>query len=282
MNYTQSTVTSQIKQLETELGVQLFDRIGKKVYLTEIGQKILANSYNIIADSNKIKELTENTSVIDGKLRFGTLFSLYVPTLQPLIPYFHKQYPKAEIMLKLGVTKELSSLLNNNKVDFILTLDEKLAVENWVKLLEIYNPAIFICAPDHKFARCKDLNIDDVLQEEFILTRIGCNYRYMFDNVLKKIGRTVTPYLELDDMVSIIDFVHESKSISLLPRSTVTEAIKDGALATFTVKDVEIPMWTQLLHLKYKYLTPTMQIFIKLLKERLLGTIDSFPKEGNR
>ena len=75
LNYTQSTVTSQIKQLETELGVQLFDRIGKKVYLTEIGQKILANSYNIIADSNKIKELTENTSVIDGKLRFGTLFS---------------------------------------------------------------------------------------------------------------------------------------------------------------------------------------------------------------
>ena len=273
LGYTQSTITAQVKQLESELGVMLFDRYGKHVYLTEMGKNILNDVEKMILAANHIKTITQDKNMLNGKIFFGTLFSIYVPTLPPLIQQFHRECPNVELNLKLGVTKELISMLNNNRIDILMILDKEIDNVHWVKLAECYTPSIFICSPHHRLAWKQNVELDDILNEEFILTRTGCNYRYLLDNILTEQEKVITPFLESDDMPSIMDFVHDNNYLSLLPQITVQKYLDSGYLASFDVKGIKIDTWTQLFYHKSKYLTPAMWKFAKMLM-RVIQTND--------
>ena len=233
LGYAQSSVTTQIKSLEQELNVRLFDRISTKVYLTDIGKEILEYANSIIDSTNNIKTITQTPDSVKGKIRLGTLFSLYVPSIPSVIQKYHQKYPNVEVMVKLGVTKELVQLLNENKVDFILTLDRKFKRHNWNKIFEYYTPAVFICSPNNPLAN-KKLPLKSLVDKEFVLTRTACNYREIFDAELLTRKYQIIPFLEIDDMPSIMDIIHNSNAISLLPIKTVATALKNKYLAKNT------------------------------------------------
>lgn len=272
LGYTQSTVSIQIRELERELNVRLFDRINKKIYLTATGQEILKYAHEVICNTNKIKNYSLDYKNPTGKIRFGTLFSIYVPLIRPLLIDYHHRYPHVEIMVKLGVTKELMAMLNNNYVDFILTMDERYSTVHWTNAGERIDEAVFLCSSNDSLANAKDVDIETLLNKDWILTRQGCNYRYQLDEQLNAHNLEPHPILEIDDMPTILDFVAHQNAISLLPYITAKSYIERGLISKFTIKNIQIKMWTQLFYHQTKWLTPACQLFMQDIQKLL------FPK----
>ena len=104
LGYSQSAVTIQIRQLEKELQVQLFDRIGKQVSLTDKGRQLMVYANTIIEAAEQASSLGLDDSEPEGILRLGTVDSLAATILPDLLSQLHPQYPKirSEIVILAG------------------------------------------------------------------------------------------------------------------------------------------------------------------------------------
>jgi len=136
LTYAQSTVNMQIQQLENELEVQLFDRINKKIVLTEKGEKLYNYAKVIINTSLRAKSAMKEQSVPNGQLRLGVVESLCTSIFPDIILKYRNDYPEVEIIVKIATTLELLEMLKTNKVDMILTLDYKIKNIKWMKAIE--------------------------------------------------------------------------------------------------------------------------------------------------
>ena len=120
---TQITLSQQIKQLETELGVQLFERIGKRVFLTETGRNFLPYARQTVADANygvqRIKDMEELKT---GRLCIGTTFGLSA-LITDAIARFSEQYPEVHLEVMFLKQDELIEAVRERKVDFALTFE---------------------------------------------------------------------------------------------------------------------------------------------------------------
>lgn len=103
----QSTLSQQIKQLENELGILLFDRIGKRIILTEAGSSFLPYAKNAIRESENGKQIIRDLQNLDtGKLCIGATFSLS-SLLTKALPLFSEQYPHIQISIIFATSDEL-------------------------------------------------------------------------------------------------------------------------------------------------------------------------------
>lgn len=100
LTYSQSTVTVQIQQLEEEIGVQLFDRIGKKIYVTEKGHELEAYAQQIIALTQQAAAIGGEEQELQGTLRLACLDSPFTAVLPDILREYHCAHPKVDIIVK--------------------------------------------------------------------------------------------------------------------------------------------------------------------------------------
>lgn len=268
LGYAQSTVTMQIKQLENELEVPLFDRMGKSIYLTEDGKQFLIYANQLIYLAEKAREDVAK-KIPKGSLRLGVLGSICSSILPPILEEYHSLCPQVEMVVKIATTLDLVEMLNTNAVDIMLTLDDEFNHADWIKVAQRKEKIVFICSTTHPFAHQKEVDIQAVMKEKFILTEKNCNYRHKFEEYLLKKNLQIRPYLEIGNMPIIQEFVGNHAALSLLPEITVEKKLREKSLATFEIMDYSMEMWTQLFYNKKKWQTPAMRSFIALLKEKL-------------
>lgn len=100
LNYTQSTITFQIGQLEQELSVSLFEKIGRKMVLTKAGERLIPYVDEVLQSIDKLRFFEEDLSECHGDLRIGVGESLLCYRLPPILKEFHRQAPKARLLLR--------------------------------------------------------------------------------------------------------------------------------------------------------------------------------------
>ena len=119
LGYSQSAVTVQIRQLETELGVRLFDRTGKKVILTPKGKEFLIHANKIIDEMHKAKDAMNDTAELKNPLHIGTIESLCTVKLQEIVQRFRKEHPQVRIQITIGSPERLIQKMEHNELDVI-------------------------------------------------------------------------------------------------------------------------------------------------------------------
>jgi LysR family cyn operon transcriptional activator len=122
---TQSTLSQQVKQLEDELGMLLFDRVGKQVRLTEAGQVFLKHARQIVLDVRKSKEaIVELNNMVVGDLRIGVTYA-FSSVLLPALAPFSAKYPGIKITVEYGTAGELEHKLKLAELDVILAFHDQ-------------------------------------------------------------------------------------------------------------------------------------------------------------
>ena len=124
LGYSQSAITVQVQQLENELGVRLFDRIGKNVTITHYGQTFIPYARDVISAATRAANFAVDDKELTGILRIGTLESLMISRFGEIIPAFHKRCPHVRTQFYSGGTEELLRKLTHNELDLIYTLDD--------------------------------------------------------------------------------------------------------------------------------------------------------------
>ena len=259
LNYSQSTVSFQIKQLERELEVTLFDRVNHIVTLTEKGREVLKYAQKIIGTSNELDRFLRAEQAVSGHVRIAMADSICPFFLGDGFAEFQNRYPDISMKIITAGTKEMLRLLNRNEADLVITLDNHTYHMEYVIAYEKKVATHFVAGAQHKFAHKNNLSVCSLLDQPFILTERGMSYRRLMDELLAERSLEVTPVLELGNTDQICQLVGQNVGISFLPDYATDHAVEIGKIVRLAVDDVEIEVWKQLLYHRDKWISPAME-----------------------
>ena len=156
-------------------------------------------------------------------------------------------------------------LLEHNEVDLVCTLDSHIYSADYVVVNEKKINVNFICSQNNPITKKKNLSIDDLLKEPFLLTEKGMSYRRLLDERLVQNGKELTPALEIGSVDILCRLVAENTGVSLLPDYVVDNALKTHEIVKLDVKGFEFEVWQQLIYHKNKWMSPQLKAVIEYL-----------------
>lgn len=262
LRYTQPTVSFQIKQLEDELKMPLFERINHTVTLTGDGEKLLPIAQGILKMSSEALHISGGEAPA-GLVRIAIAESLSSWQLKRCFADFRKQFPRIRLKIVCASTDAMFSMLARNEVDLVYTLDRHIFDTNYVVAFEAPVNVRFVAGRRHPLAEKDGVSITDIVRYPLILTEKDMSYRAVLDEVLAQRGIDSMPVLEVGDTHLICEILDKDECISYLPEFVAEEHLQNGKLAAINAVDMEADIWRQLIHHKNKYLSAELSCVIE-------------------
>ncbi len=269
LGYSQSAVTVQMQQLENELGLPLFDRIGKNIRLNQYGNNFVDYAIKVIEAMEKAENFATDSRHMKGYIRFGIVDSILNACFMSILPEFNRRYPNINVSVTVSSAREIEAKIRGNELDFAYLLDYKVPRKEWVRLREEIEPIIFVCNPNNALAEKKDVSFEELIAERLILMPPGEGYRYLFDDELAKRNLFASPSIEIANTSTILRMVLNENYVTMLPIFVAREYVRNGSLRVVDIHTTEMQQWSQLVYLKGKVITPQMQVFIDTVMELL-------------
>ena len=266
LGYTQSTVSSQIKQLEKELGVRLFDRYYHKINLTEKGVLVLQQARNILNAQAKMLDSLNSAESIEGEIRLSMSSSVCSRYFKNDFLRFHHQYPEIKVEITENGTEQMFDKLRKNETDLVFTLDRHIYDSDFIICAEQEEQVHFIAAADNPVADCS-WELSEISQNEFVLTEQAMSYRKILNETLASQSLEIRPVLEIGNPIQICELVKNSSLLSFLPDFISEKYVNDGQIKRLDVAGCPVTVWTQLLLHKNKWRSPAINVFIEFYKE---------------
>lgn len=272
LGYSQAAVTIQIKNLEEELGIHLFDRIGKQTVLTHQGNIFYQHAISIMNDLANAKAAVTETAELTGAITIGSIESICASLFPPLLEAFHAQHPNVKISIVLDSPEVLLDRMNKNAIDLVYLMDQRIYDHKWEKVLEEPEDIVFVSSSEHPLAKKAvftglPLELDELLGEHFLLTEKNASYRFVLDRYLASCNKKIEPFLEIGNTEFIINLLKNNAGISFLPEFSIKDEVTAGRLSILPVKDFHIKIWRQILYHKDKWITREMNAFLELAKQ---------------
>ena len=262
---TQPAVSQHIQILEKRLGARLLERHGKKFSLTPAGLTFLSYAENILQQFDEAKmRVLETSGELRGSIRIATIYSIGLYNLKPIIRKFFKKYPKIELRLEYLPSASIYEMVLNQTIDFGLVAYPQdktgVAADTFVE-----DPLVFAQSPAHRQIKKKTALLKDFNDLRFVafspLTPTGKVLgQYFFS---KKVAPKIIH--EYDNVELIKSAVLLGLGCAILPRSTVTRELKEGALETVAVRGFHLKRPLGVLYPQKKPLTKITQAFYDAL-----------------
>lgn len=252
LGYAQSSVTTHIKELEAELGKPLFDRLGKKVVLTQYGHHFLPYASKII---DLYSQALNTNDEPNGKLVIGISESLTIGRIPPILLDYKKLYPNVNISLKSIDNHDVTTTLQNGDIDLALVLEKE----------DLSLPELYL----EKLKREKMVLIRPNEQEDsgtVLYTERSCSYKSVFEHYISYTQIDVKESLDFQSIEAIKQCVRSGLGISLVPYFSVKEELNNNKLAGEEVSPDHPSISTFLAYHKDKWLSPAIVKMIELIR----------------
>ena len=265
LGYSQSNVSFQIQQLENELGVRLFERIGRKIEITPQGRSFLfyANEINKMTlqavSDIKNKANTPDCASPRGQLRIGSIESIATGVLPALLTEFHRRFPLVQVTVFTENKNILIDRVNNNQIDMFFGLNSPSVISNMVRR-ELRREEIIFVGPAGS-GSCRFVPLEELRSMSFVLTEYGEGYRRELDAALAERGLSITPVIEFGNPETIIQLVKSGVGMSFLPLFCAEKNISAGNIVRIDTDIEPIYMHSQMFYHKNKWITPAMKAF---------------------
>lgn len=268
LGYSQSTVSFQIRQLGEELGTVLFERINRTVALTDRGKEILRYAHRMKQLAGEMQEMVQPKQEVRGHLRIAMSDSLCEEIAEKLFILLQQKYPEVTMKIVIAGTDEMFRLLNQNQVDFVYTLDRHIYHSDYVIVTESREAVHFVTGYQNRLSRKKQILLEDLICQPFILTEKEMSYRKLLSEYLASRSLEIQPVFEVGNTELICRMLEKNTSaVSLLPDYVTEKAAREKRLVRLDVKDFQLEIWKQLLYHRDKWISPQMQAFMNVIKE---------------
>ncbi|MFI1718014.1 LysR family transcriptional regulator [Streptomyces sp. NPDC053513] len=259
LGYAQSSVTAQIRSLESSLGVDLFERLGSRIRLTEAGERLLPYAHRMTELAEEARTAVAATAEPSGPIAVGTMESLTSYRLPPLLEYFHHRYPKVRLTLRPTLGDETRKALRQGTYDVGFLMEPETEHEGLETEVLAPEPLVLVAPPGHALTARTSLTNADLAEIRLLGTEPGCSYRDLFEAELRE---WAPPFMEFGTIEATKRGVAAGLGVTLLPRVTVAEELASGAL-------VELPweapftLFTQLAWRRGKRLPAHVRLFVE-------------------
>lgn len=261
MGYAQSNVTKQIKSLERELGVALFERLGKKVFLTPEGKVFHEHVQNILLAVENARDAV-NPSNFKGVLHIGAAESICVNWLPQIFQRYARKYPEVDFQLRMDSCYKLADLLRDNQIDVALALAGKIDEPDMIVKILHEEPMCLVANPLSSLAQLDSITPFDFRDVCLILTTEGCGYRPLILDMLHRYRVKPARRMELASVAAIKACVMANMGAAILPEISVAHEIQKGDLVKIDMAFETFHVYSQIFYHKNKWQSPALTRFI--------------------
>lgn len=262
---TQSTLSQQIKQLEHELGTQLFIRTSHSVALTEAGKELLPYAKNTIYDAEMCAARVADLNKLSaGSLNIGVTYS-FSPILTETLISFMKLYPGIKLNILYRPMSELMELLSQRTLDFVLAFKPTRPLEGVESHILFQNYLSVIVRDTHSLAKKDRITLAELAAYDLALPSKGLQARNAFE-FIKSPADKFRVRIELNEVNILLDLIRRTDLVSVLAEATIHNESGVRAIP-IDIADNEMAGCVHIL--KDSYRKRSMQEFLRLLGESL-------------
>lgn len=268
LNISQPTLSEQIKRLEEEVGIPLFDRIGKKITLTEAGKILLNHSQSVFFEIEQAgAALNDLNELQRGKLTIGSLLTCVNYLLPPAIIHFRQLYPNVKLTVHGLKSTDIKKGLLENELDLGITF---LPVEEKeFDSTPLFTEELSLAVPSgHPLAGLREVDMKTLESTSTILMPESYCLRQIIDTYCSELGFSLKPALEMTTLESIIHMVAEGVGVTILPEPYLDtlhnpQVVKVKLINPTPQRDIGF------IYRKNKFICATTQTFMGQIKKAI-------------
>jgi LysR family transcriptional regulator, low CO2-responsive transcriptional regulator len=260
LHLTQPGVSMQVKELEGHAGLPLFERIGRKMHITEAGRELLRHTHEIL---RALKDAEDTLDALKG-LRGGHLNLGVTSTAKYFSPQlfarFRQQHPTLDFRLAVSNREFVIEQLAGNEVDLAIMGRPPEALATVAEPFAPH-PFVIIAAPDHPLAGRRRIAVARLAAETFLVREPGSGTRSAMQNFIEDQGFAIRAGMEMTSNETIKQAVMAGIGVSFLSRHTIGLELESKKLVVLDVRGLPVMRHWFVVHLAAKRLSPTAQAF---------------------
>lgn len=264
LHMTQPAVSLAIKELEQYYGVHLFDRIGRRLQITDAGKQFLQYAIHI-TDLFQDMETGLRDWGSKGILRVGASITIGSQFLPGYVKAFSSRFPTIDVRAVVEQANRLEKKLLENELDCALTEgivhDPNIVSEPYME-----DHLSVVCSADKGWRQGQIISIEEFQKERFLLREHGSGTREVFDRAVAQAGINVTAIWEAMSTTALVNAAINGLGIAVLPHRMILPALNQGLIVTVGVQNLVFRRNFYVIWHKDKFLTDAAKAFIALCK----------------
>ena len=268
LGYSQAAVTAQIKALESELGVPLFDRIGKKIFLTQEGKTFLPYAREMLRAEEEALNSVKAQGELKGELSVCSASSYASKVLPGLLLKFAELHPGVALTVKVSdYLEDNFNKLARGEIDFLVELEEETTFPDFMVAAVHPVRMAFVTHAGNPLLKKKTLKAEDVIGDRFMVADREMGYCALLEKELNRRSIELKPAMDIGSVEAIVNIMRDGYGTSFIPEYMAEEYFKSGELKKLNVSDIDIKLNVYYLCSKERWINPVMKEFIKMAKE---------------
>lgn len=256
----QPSVSQAIKEIEDYYGVKLFERLSKKLYITESGELLLKYARHIVSSFDEMERTLKNSSQ-NISLRIGATVTVGTCMLNSIINKFEKENIEISTNIVVNNTNIIENMILHSDLD--IGIVEGRITNKDIKKIPIYkDKLVMVAGKKHKFYYKDKINIDDINGENMIFREEGSGAREIFNEVLEEHNINVNVKWNSTNTEAIKNAVIGGQGLAVLSTLIIQEEIKNGILKIVEIKDIDIARDICIVHHKDKFISDYLKKLI--------------------
>ena len=273
LGYAQSNISAQIAQLEQELGVPLFNRIGRQVSLTQFGEELLPYAQELCSTAIEIENLHKSEAFLGGTVRFGMTDSISELFPEDSFLSYHHRFPRVHLEIVLDTTARLLERLRNGELDAICVITDPLPAAEWKIRKEIQVPIVAVANPALPISKMKSVSLGELAGQKLVLMVRDAPYSIRFEQELRQLHLEYNPVFRLQSAQTALRVVVKGGFVTVLPLYSVKEAAELGQVTVLNISQWNCLQSVQSVLHQSKVLTPQISGFLEELEMALEGLL---------
>lgn len=269
LNYAPSTVTSQMQQLEDELSIQLFEKVGRKMELTQAGKDILPYMERILQNVEQIMSYKKEASELTGTLRLVAPDSIFIYIMQPVIKAILHDAPHIQLIINSCPSDDVNQAIISGAADIGIDCDKGNFPDS---VLHPASKPFQACLIGSPFLNPGELDFITPHQRKtaaMIFNEPNANYQKKIDAYLDEKDIVLRPPMKLQSIEAVKRSVMNNLGIAYVPSFSVEEELKNGSLLQLKTELDDYIFPAVCVYHKNKWISPQMEVAFKILHEQL-------------
>ncbi|MCT8977016.1 LysR family transcriptional regulator [Clostridium sp. CX1] len=267
LGYTQSTVTSQIQQLEQELSIKLFEKIGRNMVLTSLGKELVPYANELLDTVKKIENIGKHGDKITGELKIAVAESLMSYKLQNVLSLFKEKAPNVKLSIISLNCFSIKNILSKGEIDIGLMYDVGSTKDSLTTIPLADFPLALVCSPLLEQDKLDFSKPNQKINTSLIINENESIYRRILENYFCDNNILLHSTIELWSIEAIKKCVASNLGISFLPRFTVEEELNNGKLKELRVGCSDSKITAICAYHRNKWVSPAMSLFMQLVRK---------------
>ena len=253
-----------IKDLEEHYGMLLFERLSKKLYITEKGERLLSYARNIVKQFDDMEEKVFESGYVE-KLRIGATITVGECLLSQIINSFKNINPQMNTYAYINNTKIIEDMLLKSELD-VAIVEGRIKSTYLVSSPVIKDYLVLACSMSHPFAKRETVKLSELEKESFAMREEGSGTRELFERYMTDNGLSIKTTWLANSTKAIKNAVIENQNLAVISIRLLEGEIRDGKIYVIQNTESHWDRYFSIVYHKNKLITPQIKSLVEIVK----------------